>query len=180
MSPSGGKIKWTEKTKQNKKNICYSHHVSPIRMTPGVKMARRNLAFYVICFYCIRSMHLFCTLQKLSPMYVLEVNQALCCVPHCPAMDIEMPLLHGWTTLTAVVSKMPESLVAAPQSVRNGPHNQLERKTKHAPPTSTSLLSPMGSLWTRLVPRVQAPGPAPSVPTTKSPVSSSTGPPSQR
>lgn len=120
MSPSGGKIKWTEKTKQNKKNICYSHHVSPIRMTPGVKMARRNLAFYVICFYCIRSMHLFCTLQKLSPMYVLEVNQALCCVPHCPAMDIEMPFLHGWTTLTAVVSKMPESLVAAPQSVRNG------------------------------------------------------------
>ena len=107
-----------KKTKQ-KKHTLY-HHVSPIRMTPRVQMAIRNLVFYVICFYCIRSMHLFCTLQKLNPAYVLEVSQGLCWVPHYPAMDTEMPFLHGWTTLTAVVSKMPESLVAAPQSVRNG------------------------------------------------------------
>lgn len=172
-----------QKKQKKKKNIHYSHHVSPICMTPGVKMARRNLVFYVIYIYCVRSMHLFCTLQKLNPMYMLEVSQGLCSVPNCPVTDIEMPFLCGWITLTAVVSKMPESLAATPQARGMGPaspHNQPERKTKHASLLPASLLSLVGSLWTRLATLVQPPSPAPSVPTTKSPISSSTGPPSQR
>lgn len=135
------------KNKTKQKTYAVSPCVSNPYDTKEVQMAIRNLVFYVICFYCIRSMHLFCTLQKLNPTYVLEVSQgSVCCVPHCPAMDTEMPFLRGWTALTPVVSKMPESLVAAPQSMRNGlcwSHNQPERKTKHAPATSASLLNPV-------------------------------------
>lgn len=88
MPPSGG-IKWAEK------NVCCSHRVSPVCLTPGLGMGRDLLVFYA-AFY---EAYIYFVIYKVkSNIRARSEPRSVPRVPCCPDTDMEMPFLCGWDT----------------------------------------------------------------------------------